>query len=47
MKYGISTFVTDESIRPESLAAQVEQRGFHSLIVTEHSTVPTFPVWST
>jgi len=40
MKFGISTFVTDESIAPGPLAAAVEERGFHSLIVTEHSHMP-------
>lgn len=40
MRFGISTFVTDESMLPGSLATEVEQRGFHSLIVTEHSHMP-------
>jgi probable F420-dependent oxidoreductase len=40
MRVGISTFVTDECILPGSLAAEVERRGFYSLIVTEHSHMP-------
>ena len=40
MKFGITTFVTDEGIAPGPLGAAVEQRGFHSLIVTEHSHMP-------
>jgi probable F420-dependent oxidoreductase len=40
MKFGITTFVTDEGIAPGPLAAAVEERGFHSLIVTEHSHMP-------
>jgi probable F420-dependent oxidoreductase len=40
MRFGISTFVTDESMVPGSLAAAVEERGFHSLVVTEHSHMP-------
>ena len=40
MKFSISTFVTDESIAPSRLAAAVEERGFHALMVTEHSHMP-------
>lgn len=40
MKFGISTFVTDRGMAPGRLAAAVEQRGFHSLIVAEHSHMP-------
>ncbi len=40
MKFAITTFVTDEGIAPGLLGAAVEQRGFHSLIVTEHSHMP-------
>jgi probable F420-dependent oxidoreductase len=40
MRFGISTFVTDESMAPGPLGAAVEERGFHSLIVTEHSHMP-------
>jgi probable F420-dependent oxidoreductase len=40
MRFGVSTFVTDEGMLPGPLAAEVEQRGFDSLIVTEHSHMP-------
>ena len=40
MRFSITTFVTDESIAPGPLAAAVEERGFHALMVTEHSHMP-------
>jgi probable F420-dependent oxidoreductase len=40
VKLGISTFVTDESARPEVLAKAVEERGFDALFVAEHSHIP-------
>ncbi|WP_197381480.1 LLM class F420-dependent oxidoreductase [Mycolicibacterium mengxianglii] len=40
MKFGISTFVDDDSIDPVSLGRAVEERGFHSLVVAEHSHIP-------
>jgi probable F420-dependent oxidoreductase len=40
MKVGITTFVTDEGISPTALGAAVEERGFHSLMVPEHSHIP-------
>lgn len=40
MKHAITTFVTDESISPGVLAMAVEERGFGSLIVPEHSHMP-------
>lgn len=40
MKIGISTFVTDASVRPEVLGRAVEQRGFESLFLPEHSHIP-------
>lgn len=40
MKFGISTFVTDKGIGPAELGAAVEQRGFDSLFVPEHSHIP-------
>jgi probable F420-dependent oxidoreductase len=40
MKFGISTFVTDQSIRPAALARAVEERGFDSLFVGEHTHIP-------
>jgi probable F420-dependent oxidoreductase len=40
MKVGVTTFVTDEGIRPAELARALEERGFDSLILHEHSHVP-------
>ncbi len=40
MKFGISTFVTDDGIDPVSLGRAIEERGFHSLMVAEHSNIP-------
>ncbi|NIJ12747.1 putative F420-dependent oxidoreductase [Saccharomonospora amisosensis] len=41
MKFGIATFVTDEGIRPDALGEAVEERGFDSLFLAEHSHIPT------
>ncbi len=40
MKFGISTFVTDDGIDPVSLGRAIEERGFHSLVIAEHSNIP-------
>ncbi|MEV6898259.1 LLM class F420-dependent oxidoreductase [Amycolatopsis sp. NPDC051372] len=40
MKFGISTFVTDEGIRPDVLGEALEERGFDSLFLAEHSHIP-------
>jgi probable F420-dependent oxidoreductase len=40
MKFGISTFINDDSIDPVSLARAVEERGFESLVVAEHTHIP-------
>jgi probable F420-dependent oxidoreductase len=40
MKVGVTTFVTDEGIRPAQLGKALEERGFDSLFVHEHSHVP-------
>jgi probable F420-dependent oxidoreductase len=40
MKYGISIFPTDYTIRPGKLAAAAEERGFESFWVPEHSHFP-------
>ncbi|RZQ64984.1 LLM class F420-dependent oxidoreductase [Amycolatopsis suaedae] len=40
MKIGISTFATDETLRPDALARAVEERGFESLFLAEHSHMP-------
>lgn len=40
MKFGISTFVTDDGIDPVSLASAIEERDFHSLVIAEHTNIP-------
>jgi probable F420-dependent oxidoreductase len=40
MKFGISTFVTDEGISPGALARAIEERGFESLFIAEHTHIP-------
>jgi probable F420-dependent oxidoreductase len=40
MKFGIGCFVTDEGIAPGALGRAVEERGFDSLLVAEHSHIP-------
>jgi probable F420-dependent oxidoreductase len=40
MEFGISTFVTDEGIAPDALGVAVEERGFRSLFLTEHTHIP-------
>lgn len=40
MKFGISTFLTDQGIGPAALARALEERGFDSLFVAEHTHIP-------
>ena len=40
MKYGVTMFATDYAIRPDELAAAVEERGFESLFFPEHTHIP-------
>ena len=40
MKFGISTFVTDDGIDPVSLAKAIEERDFDSLVIAEHTHIP-------
>jgi probable F420-dependent oxidoreductase len=40
MKFGIATFVTDDGIRPAVLGKALEERGFDSLFLAEHSHIP-------
>ncbi|MDT4998707.1 MAG: hypothetical protein QOK12_812, partial [Mycobacterium sp.] len=40
MKIGISTFVTDDGIDAVSLARAIEERGFDSLVIAEHTNIP-------
>jgi probable F420-dependent oxidoreductase len=39
--FGVVTFLTDYGIAPLKLARAVEERGFESLFVTEHTHIPT------
>jgi len=41
MKFGISTFVTDEGIGPADLGRAVEERGYDALFLAEHTHIPT------
>ncbi|TCK27458.1 LLM class F420-dependent oxidoreductase [Pseudonocardia endophytica] len=41
MEFGVAAFVTDYGIDPVELARAVEERGFESLFVTEHTHIPT------
>ncbi|WP_285571329.1 LLM class F420-dependent oxidoreductase [Actinoallomurus iriomotensis] len=40
MRFGVSTFVTDEGIEPSVLGPALEERGFASLYLAEHTHVP-------
>ena len=40
MKFGISTFVNEDTIDPVSLARAIEERGFTALAVAEHTHIP-------
>jgi probable F420-dependent oxidoreductase len=40
MKFGIATFITDQSTRPAPLGRALEERGFDSLLIAEHSHIP-------
>lgn len=40
MKFGVSTFVTDEGIAPGELGRALEERRFASLYVAEHTHIP-------
>jgi probable F420-dependent oxidoreductase len=40
VKFGVLTFVTDEGIGPVDLGIALEERGFESLFVAEHSHIP-------
>jgi probable F420-dependent oxidoreductase len=45
VKFGLSLFVTDQSARPDEVAAAVEAAGFESFWVSEHSHIPTHTDW--
>ena len=40
MKFGVSTFITDEGIGPADLGRALEERGFDSLFIAEHTHIP-------
>lgn len=40
MQIGVHTFVTDRSLSPVRLARELEDRGFESLFVPEHTNIP-------
>jgi len=40
MRFGVLTFVTDEGINPMDLGEALEQRGFASVFLAEHSHIP-------
>ncbi len=40
MKLGVLTFITDEGIGPVELGRALEERGFASLFLAEHSHIP-------
>jgi probable F420-dependent oxidoreductase len=40
MKFGIATFVNDDTIDTVSLARAIEERGFQSLTIAEHTHIP-------
>ncbi|MFC5186228.1 LLM class F420-dependent oxidoreductase [Actinomadura harenae] len=40
MRHGVSTFVTDDGIGPAALGRALEERGFGSLFLAEHTHIP-------
>ncbi len=40
MQIGVNTFLTDEGIAPRVLGTALEERGFESLFLAEHSHIP-------
>ncbi|WP_433182351.1 LLM class F420-dependent oxidoreductase [Actinoallomurus sp. CA-150999] len=40
MRFGVSTFVTDEGIGPAELGRALEERGFAALYIAEHTHIP-------
>jgi probable F420-dependent oxidoreductase len=41
LRLSVTIFVTDRTIRPDELAREVEDRGFHGLYLPEHTHIPT------
>ena len=40
MHYGVTMFMTDQTMGPVDLARAVEERGLHSLYLPEHTHIP-------
>ncbi|WP_433871894.1 LLM class F420-dependent oxidoreductase [Saccharopolyspora sp. CA-218241] len=40
MRFGVSTFITDEGIRPADLGRALEERGFDAVFLAEHTHIP-------
>ncbi|MEV6165853.1 LLM class F420-dependent oxidoreductase [Streptomyces sp. NPDC052052] len=40
MKFGVSTFITDQGISPTALGTALEERSFDSLFIAEHTHIP-------
>ncbi len=40
MHFGVVIFATDFAMRSDELAREAEERGFDSLLVTEHTHLP-------
>ncbi|MCF3172165.1 LLM class F420-dependent oxidoreductase [Streptomyces sioyaensis] len=40
MKFGVSTFLTDQGIAPTALGRAIEERGLDSLFIAEHTHIP-------
>src|SRR3954454_9722031 len=41
MHFGVTMFMTDQTMGPVDLARAVEERGLHSLYIPEHTHIPT------
>lgn len=41
MRFSVTIFATDRTVRPDELAREVEDRGFHGLYLPEHTHIPT------
>jgi probable F420-dependent oxidoreductase len=41
VKFGVTMFMTDQTMGPVDLAREIEARGLHSLYVPEHTHIPT------
>jgi probable F420-dependent oxidoreductase len=40
MQYGVTMFMTDQTMGPEPFARAIEERGFHSVYLPEHTHIP-------